>query len=90
MKYYRLAADAGNTEAQNMVGLIYDLGLGVPENNAEAVKWYRKAALNGDFCAQNNLGLMYKDGEGLLKIMRRLQSGFVKRRIRIMMKHIVT
>ena len=27
MKYYRLAADAGNTEAQNMVGLLYDLGL---------------------------------------------------------------
>ena len=65
MKYYRLAADAGNTEAQNMVGLLYDLGLGVPENNAEAVKWYRKAALNGDFYAQNNLGLMYKDGEGI-------------------------
>lgn len=48
-----------------MVGLLYDLGLGVPENNAEAVKWYRKAALNGDFYAQNNLGLMYKDGEGI-------------------------
>ena len=26
MKYYRLAADAGNTEAQNMVGLLYVQG----------------------------------------------------------------
>jgi hypothetical protein len=44
---------------------MYDIGEGVPENNAEAVNWYRKAADQGHAKAQFNLGLMYNNGEGV-------------------------
>ncbi len=32
-------ADKGDADAQLIVGYLYDLGEGVPENDAEAVKW---------------------------------------------------
>ena len=46
---------------------MYDFGLGVPENDKEAVKWYRLAAEQGNAAAQNNLGIMYDLGEGVLQ-----------------------
>ncbi len=46
---------------------MYRKGLGVPQDDARAVKWYRKAAEQGDARAQNNLGLMYRNGEGIPK-----------------------
>jgi TPR repeat protein len=44
---------------------MYDNGLGVPEDDAEAVKWYRKAAEQGNASAQYYLGFMYANGEGV-------------------------
>ena len=48
MKWYRLAAEQGDAQAQNNLGLMYDAGQGVPQVNAEALKWYRLAAEQGD------------------------------------------
>ena len=58
-------AEQGNTDAQNNLGVMYDGGMGVLENDAEAVKWFRKAAEQGDAYAQVNLGFMYGTGEGV-------------------------
>ena len=58
-------AEQGDAYAQFNLGVIYDIGRGVPENNAEAVKWYRKAADQGDADAQSNLGIMYANGDGV-------------------------
>ena len=44
---------------------MYELGNGVPENDAEAVKWYRKAADQGLARGQYNLGVMYYNGDGV-------------------------
>ena len=41
-------AEAGSAQAQYNLGLMYDNGEGVPEDDGEAVKWYRKAAEQGD------------------------------------------
>ncbi|MGO9587567.1 MAG: tetratricopeptide repeat protein [Limisphaerales bacterium] len=38
------AAKQGNDQAMVRLGLIYDVGQGVPQDLNEAVKWYRKAA----------------------------------------------
>ena len=65
LKWYRLAADQGNADAQNNLGAMYDNGQGVPQNYAEAVKWFRLAADQGHAIAQNNLGLMYAKGQGV-------------------------
>ena len=60
-------AVGGDAEAQSNLGLMYEIGDGVPEDDKEAVKWYRKAAEQGDAEAQYNLGLMYDKGEGVLE-----------------------
>ncbi len=58
-------AEQGNASAQLNLGIMYDNGEGVPENDAEAVKWYRLAAEQGLANAQSNLGVMYYQGEGV-------------------------
>ena len=47
-KWYRKAAEQGETSAQYNLGAMYTEGQGVPQNFAEAAKWYRKAAEQGD------------------------------------------
>ena len=40
-------AEQGNADAQRRLGWMFDLGEGVPQDYAEAMKWYRKAADRG-------------------------------------------
>jgi TPR repeat protein len=60
-------AQAGNAEAQRLVGMAYEEGRGVKQDAIQAVEWYRKAAEQGDAAAQNNLGVMYRLGNGVPK-----------------------
>ena len=62
---WRPLAEQGDADAQYNLGVMYENGRGVPQNDAEAVKWYRKAAEQGLASAQNNLGLMYANGRGV-------------------------
>ena len=52
-------AEQGNASAQYNLGNMYDLGEGVPENNAEAAKWYRLSAGQGYIIAQVALAVLY-------------------------------
>jgi len=61
----RTRAEAGNADAQYNLGFRYVAGLGVPQDDAEAVRWYRLAAEQGDADAQFNLGVMYDSGKGV-------------------------
>ena len=61
----RTRADQGDVFAQFRLGLMYDAGQGVPQNDKEAVRWYRLAADQGLANAQNNLGVMYEKGQGV-------------------------
>ena len=65
IKMYRESAERGEAWAQNNLGVMYDNGEGVAEDDAEAVEWYRKAAEQGDAKAQSNLGVKYRDGQGV-------------------------
>ena len=58
-------AEAGNAEAQNNVGYMYEEGLGVPQNYLLAMNWYRQAADNGLAEAQHNMGMLYHHGYGV-------------------------
>ncbi len=58
-------AEAGITEAQYNLGVMYDNGQGVTQDYAAAAGWYRKAADQGDALAQSNLGVMYAKGQGV-------------------------
>ena len=58
-------AEAGNAEAQNNVGYMYEEGLGVPQNYLLAMNWYRQAADSGLAEAQHNMGMLYHHGYGV-------------------------
>ena len=61
----RTRANAGDADAQTTLGVRYNNGAGVPQDDTEAVAWHRKAAEQGVADAQFNLGLAYYDGEGV-------------------------
>jgi len=64
-KDFRVAAAQGDADAQYNLGLMYSRGVGVGEDDAEALKWYRMAAAQGHAKAQYNLGMMYYFGKGV-------------------------
>ena len=37
----RVRAEAGDADAQTVLGAMYDFGEGVPQNYAEAARWFR-------------------------------------------------
>ncbi len=47
VKYYRLAAEQGNENAQNNLGGMYEKGQGVPQDYVEAHKWLNLAGAKG-------------------------------------------
>ena len=63
----RQAADQGDAEAQYNLGVMYNTGMGVLKDDAEAVRWFQLSADQGHASAQLNLGFMYALGRGVLK-----------------------
>ena len=61
----RYLAEHGDLRAQYDLGVLYDTGEGVPQDNHEAMSWYHRAAEQGEARAQYNLGLMYANGQGV-------------------------
>lgn len=64
-RWYRRAAEAGYSPAQNALGALYRAGLGVRRDYGEAAKWYRKAADQDNPGAQANLAQLYLLGQGV-------------------------
>ncbi len=60
-------AAIGHAPSQFSIGLIYQLGRGVPKDPEKARKMYVMAAKQGFWPAYNNLGKMFLDGEGVPK-----------------------
>lgn len=67
LRVWMTAAEAGDADAQNNVGEIYERGLGGTPNFEAAVIWYQKAADQGYARALFNLGTLYEQGEGVPK-----------------------
>lgn len=63
----KTAAEKGHRKAQYRLGMCYDKGRGVGENDAKAVEWYKKSAAQNYHKAQYQLGRCYKNGEGVTK-----------------------
>jgi|GEM_PF-6704137 len=57
-------AAAGDATAMSVLGSKYSGGIGVKEDDAEAVNWFRKAA-ERNVESQHNLGIRYANGEGV-------------------------
>ena len=53
------AAEAGNPNAQAILGTMYKRGWGVERNDSQAYEWLEKSAQQGNKMAQNNLAGLY-------------------------------
>ena len=56
---YRTLAEKGDSHALTMVGWIHEHGLGVPQDDDEAVKWYKLSAKLRSPSAEFNLGALF-------------------------------
>lgn len=68
---WRAEAEAGGTEAQFNLGVLYDEGLGVAADKTEAARWYRRAAIGGLAAAQYNLAALLANGAGVQRDLLR-------------------
>ena len=60
------SAKAGDAHAQHGIGMLYELGQGVPHVDPKAAAdWYQKAAAQSYAPALNNLARLYADGRGV-------------------------
>jgi hypothetical protein len=55
IRLWRPLANAGDVNAEYNMGVMYDMGHGVPKNDVQAAAWYRKAADKGMGNAMINL-----------------------------------
>lgn len=65
--FWKVYTDAlrGDKVAQFQVGVLYERGLAIAKNEAEAAGWYEKSARQGYIDAQYNIGIMYASGRGV-------------------------
>ena len=59
------AARSGNAEAEELIGVMYAMGLGVKRDDIRAFEWYLRASLKGHPGAQSGIGWYYEVGRGL-------------------------
>ena len=52
-------------KAQNLLGEMYQVGMGISQNYNEATKWHSLSAHQGYAIAQTNLGLLFGFGNGV-------------------------
>lgn len=60
-------AKAGDAKAQYYIGLFYEQGRDVPQDEKQAITWYLKAAENGHVKAQERMADRYFRGKGVVK-----------------------
>jgi TPR repeat protein len=80
LRWLRLSAGQGYTEAQFKLGERYRIGQGVNQDYTEAVNWYSKAAeartRQGSWQAANALGRMYETGDGVTQDLNKATEFF--------------
>ncbi|URF45908.1 sel1 repeat family protein [Dinoroseobacter shibae] len=59
------AARSGNAEAEELIGVMHALGLGVAQDYTRAFEWYLRSAMKGHAGAQSGVGWYYEMGLGM-------------------------
>lgn len=70
-EWYHKAVERGHHQAENTLGIMYYLGLGVGQNYEEAFKWFQKAAERKNVAAIANMGKCYFLGRGVGKDLKK-------------------
>lgn len=67
-EYFQIAAEKGDSHAQNALAQMYEKGEGTKMDKEKAIYWYRQAIIqNGNVESAYALGLMYARNEGFPK-----------------------
>jgi len=64
-EWFERAAKKGNVESMVELGLCYELGAGVEQNDEEALDWYTKAANLGHENAKFSVGEIFEEARGV-------------------------
>ncbi|AUQ53995.1 Sel1 repeat protein [Phaeobacter inhibens] len=59
------AARSGNADAEELIGIMYAMGLGVEQDDVRAFEWYLRSAMKGHPGAQSGIGWYYEIGRGM-------------------------
>ena len=59
------AARSGNADAEELIGVMYAMGLGVPRDDVRAFEWYLRSSMKGHPGAQSGVGWYYEVGRGM-------------------------
>lgn len=58
-------ARSGNADAEELIGVMYALGLGVEQDYERAFEWYLRSSMKGHPGAQSGVGWYYEVGLGM-------------------------
>ena len=59
------AARSGNADAEELIGVMYAMGLGVEQDYQRAFDWYLRSSMKGHPGAQSGVGWYYEVGLGM-------------------------
>ena len=59
------AARSGNADAEELIGIMYAMGLGVERDDVRAFEWYLRSSMKGHPGAQSGVGWYCEIGRGL-------------------------
>jgi TPR repeat protein len=59
------AARSGNADAEELIGVMYAMGLGVERDDQRAFEWYLRSSMKGHHGAQSGVGWYYEVGRGM-------------------------
>ena len=65
MKELLPAARSGNADAEELIGIMYAMGLGVQKDDIRAFDWYLRSSMKGHPGAQSGVGWYYETGRGM-------------------------
>jgi len=75
---FKQSAERGHAASEYNLAVMYEQGLGVPQDDQEAKKWYIKAADRGFADAEYRIGVMHRLGEGVPKDDKEAVKWFAK------------
>ena len=58
-------ARSGNADAEELIGVMYAMGLGVERDDRRAFEWYLRSSMKGHPGAQSGIGWYYEVGRGV-------------------------
>ena len=59
------AARSGNADAEELIGVMYAMGLGVERDDQRAFEWYLRSSMKGHPGEQSGVGWYYEVGRGM-------------------------